>query len=252
MITLATFLVGIGVIDLTSSILRAGPRGGSRPVLASLASGWVALLVSAGLTGQLTGWSGWLLTALAGGFATAWALITRRALDRGAPHLLPLLVLALGVLVLVVLAGFAPPSEGGLSRWIGWAGLPWQPTPERAALLAGLALVQLSTGNVVVRLVLVSTGAMQADPRGVEPAEELKGGRVLGPLERLFILGLGLAGEVTAAGLVIAAKGLIRWPELKAHSEDAEHPIDKVTEYFLVGSFVSWLVALVALVLASG
>ena len=65
------------------------------------------------------------------------------------------------------------------------------------------------SGNVVVRLVLVATGAMEAAPSVDGADQELRGGRLLGPLERLFILGLGLAGEVTAAGLVIAAKGLI-------------------------------------------
>mgnify|MGYP002652878805 CR=1 FL=1 len=42
--------------------------------------------------------------------------------------------------------------------------------------------------------------------------------RLLGPLERVLILGLGLAGQVTAASLVIAAKGLIRFPELQSSS----------------------------------
>ena len=103
-----------------------------------------------------------------------------------------------------------------------------------------------------MRLVLLATGAMAAAPNRDRPSEELKGGRLLGPLERLFILGLGLAGQVTAAGLVIAAKGLIRWPELSAYSREEESHIDKVTEYFLVGSFVSWLVALTGLAMAAG
>ena len=127
--------------------------------------------------------------------------------------------------------------------------------PDRALLLAGLTLVQLATGNRLVRLVLVTTGALPAGPVTGGVDGELRGGRLLGPLERLFILGLGLAGELTAAGLVIAAKGLIRWPELRSHarSEDDTRAsdIDKVTEYFLVGSFVSWLVALGGLLLAA-
>ena len=47
---------------------------------------------------------------------------------------------------------------------------------------------------------------------------------------------------------MIAAKGLIRFPELQAKRDDSTSVdgvgIDAVTEYFLVGSFVSWLVAL--------
>ena len=72
-------------------------------------------------------------------------------------------------------------------------------------------------------------------------------------MERVLIIGLGLAGQLTAAGLVIAAKGLIRFPELQSKRSDRESVdgagIDEVTEYFLVGSFVSWLVALGSLFL---
>jgi hypothetical protein len=72
-----------------------------------------------------------------------------------------------------------------------------------------------------------------------------------------------LAGEFGAAGLVIAAKGLLRFPEIQAtaRGRTATDPagsypggpagIDDVTEYFLVGSFVSWLIALASLALAA-
>jgi hypothetical protein len=66
-------------------------------------------------------------------------------------------------------------------------------------------------------------------------------------LERVFILGLGLAGHLTAASIVVAAKGLLRFPELQ--SKPDQDRIHRLTEYFLVGSFVSWLVPLVCLVL---
>jgi hypothetical protein len=72
-------------------------------------------------------------------------------------------------------------------------------------------------------------------------------------MERLVIFGLGLGGHVTAASLVIAAKALIRWPELQSFRDGDGRPdgptIDEVTEYFLVGSFVSWLVSLGTLAL---
>ena len=79
------------------------------------------------------------------------------------------------------------------------------------------------------------------------PERRLKGGRLLGPLERIFILGLGLAGNLTAAAIVVAAKGLLRWPELSSPTE--QDRVHRLTDYFLVGSFVSWLVALAGLVL---
>ena len=69
-------------------------------------------------------------------------------------------------------------------------------------LLAAAFLIQLSTGNVIVRLVLAATGT--TNPRyGSEPDPDpelrLKGGRLLGPMERVFIVGLGLSGHLTAA-----------------------------------------------------
>jgi hypothetical protein len=118
-------------------------------------------------------------------------------------------------------------------------------------LLVGVVLVQLSTGNVLVRLVLAATGTITTDLHGASrgPERRLKGGRLLGPLERIFILGLGLAGNLTAAAIVVAAKGLLRWPELSSPTE--QDRVHRLTEYFLVGSFVSWLVALAGLVLLS-
>jgi hypothetical protein len=107
----------------------------------------------------------------------------------------------------------------------------------------------MSTGNVIVRLVLTATGTVNPARVGSidDPATQLKGGRLLGPMERLFILGLGLAGQLTAASIVIAAKGLLRFPELRSKPE--QDRIHRLTEYFLVGSFVSWLVPLASLVL---
>lgn len=273
---LALLLVGIGLADLVRSVLTREPvppgakgaartlrrRGRTVPATVGVL-GVLAAAVVAGLpsTAASTG-----LVALAALSVLTWVVLADRALHaRSAGHLVALCCLVVAVGAQLLLSGWAAPAGGVLADWLGWARLPWDPAPsaDRLLLLTGLVLVQLSTGNVVVRLVLTSIGAMKperptaagdpsssADP---QPSDELKGGRLLGPLERVFILGLGLAGQVTAAGMVIAAKGLIRWPELKAKSEE-EHPdghrtsgIGAVTEYFLVGSFVSWLVALVAL-----
>jgi hypothetical protein len=105
---------------------------------------------------------------------------------------------------------------------------------------SGVVLAQLATANVVVRLVLDAVGVPATSNE-----KQLKGGRVLGPMERLFIVGLGAVGELTAAAVVIAAKGLLRFPELQRAQQrlPPAGPSD-VTEYFLVGSFASWLVAL--------
>jgi hypothetical protein len=107
---------------------------------------------------------------------------------------------------------------------------------EEVLLVVGLCLVQLATANVAVRLLLDAVGVPAASNE-----KTLKGGRLLGPMERLFVVGLGLAGHLTAASIVVAAKGLLRFPELQRDRESG--PTD-VTEYFLIGSFASWLFAL--------
>ena len=247
----AVLLVAVGATDLLRSLLapRRGPR---RAAVAPVAVGAACVWATAGVAGLLAGPPGWLLAALTTAVVVGWVVTSDRSRSRERGHVAALLVLTGGLALQLVLSGWAPTVGGPLARWLDWADLPWDLEPGRALLLTGLLLAQLSTGNLITRLVLISTGAMSAAPTRDEPADDLKGGRLLGPLERVFILGLGLAGQVTAAGLVIAAKGLIRWTELNAHSRAGvpEH-IDKVTEYFLVGSFVSWLVSLTALALAA-
>lgn len=120
-------------------------------------------------------------------------------------------------------------------------------------MVVGVVLVQFATANQLVRLVLGSVGAVR--PAGQpQPSDRLKGGRLLGPMERLLILSLGVGGQLAAAGAVVAAKGIIRFPELNAQKgQNGDVGIDEVTEYFLVGSFTSWLLALggIGLVLAT-
>jgi hypothetical protein len=156
---------------------------------------------------------------------------------------------------LAALSGWSSPVAGVVDDWLTWVGLV-DLDPTRAVMIAGVVLLQLVTGNQLVRLVLGAVGVRgslgavhpDADP---EPSDRLKGGRLLGPMERLFIVGLGLGGQLGAASIVVAAKSIIRFPELSAQRNDAEATagIDEVTEYFLVGSFASWLLAMAALVL---
>lgn len=252
---LAVWLVGLGLADL----VRAGTGGSVRWSLPAGAVTVVGLALLAGLTAPVD-----LVVLLASLVALAlWQRLSAQAVATGTGHAGALASLAAGVGWLLALSGWASPAGGPLARWLAWADLPLTgpgADPVRALLVVGLVLVNLSTANVLVRLVLVSVGAMRPvlpddlttadDP---QPSDQLRGGRLLGPMERVLILGLGLAGQLTAAGIVIAAKGLIRFPELQATRKDGIGVdgvgIDHVTEYFLVGSFVSWLVALVSLAL---
>ena len=72
----------------------------------------------------------------------------------------------------------------------------------------------------------------------------LRGGRWIGPLERLLIIVLAGAGAEVAIAAVVAAKGVIRFPEI---SQDTT---GEKAEEFLIGSVSSWiLAALVAMLI---
>ena len=121
---------------------------------------------------------------------------------------------------------------------------------SHAAMVAGVLLMQTATGNHMVRLLLKSVGAVK--PVGQpQPSDRLKGGRLIGPMERLLIAGLGLAGQLSVATAVIAAKSIIRFPEINAQKAKTEGGvgIDDITEYFLIGSLGSWMIALGGLAL---
>jgi hypothetical protein len=251
---LGVWLIGVGLADLV--------RVGVRPSVArwSVLVGAAAVASIAGLAG-LTAPVDLVVLAVSVVALGAWVLLSAHALATGRGHAPALAALAAGAVWLVALSGWSSTAGGVLGEWLAWADLPLldaSSDPGTVLLIGGLLLANLATANVVVRLVLVSVGALrpvqQAElPAGPQPSDQLRGGRLLGPMERVLIIGLGLAGQLTAAGLVIAAKGLIRFPELQAKRDESSTVeavgIDEVTEYFLVGSFVSWLIALVSLAL---
>lgn len=263
---LAILLLAVGAADLTGRATwgteRRGPGHDQHLLTPAILTG-VAVALLAALLAGLTAPAdlallGWVIVVVVG-----WVVISGRALTPGATPrqaAWALAVLAVGILGLVAFSGATGPARGPVASWLSWTTVPHvaELDPTRVLLLAGLFLLQLGTGNVLVRLTLTWQGAVvpTASAAGTATGDahpvgrRLRGGRILGPMERLLILGLGLAGQPTAAGIVVAAKGLIRWPELQAAGRgDPSDGIDELTEYFLIGSFVSWLVALASLAL---
>jgi hypothetical protein len=251
----AFVLIGAGVGDL---VRAADSRRGR---LAAHVVSPIVILAMAGLTGVF-GLVDVLVLSLASVGVAAWIELSAYTHRTARGALVALGTLGVTLVAVLALSGWASDSDGAFSRWLDWADLPGLETADasRVLLLLGLALFNIATGNVIVRLVLLAIGALRPDQllagsgsgavQAAQPSDRLKGGRLLGPMERLVILGLGLAGELGAAGIVIAAKGLLRFPEIQAAGRQTSPTgtgIDDVTEYFLVGSFVSWLVALVSL-----
>ena len=237
---LAVLLIGFAVTDLAHSVkpIRFFPE-----CLGALVALVVGLL--AGLTSgrDVIGLLGIAVLVLLWGLSVTWGF------GHPGPTWVPLAVFGLSLAVAIGCSGLAPEAAGPLGRWLDSVTLPVLEdlSADRFLLLVGAFGLQLSTGNVIVRLVLKSTGTIHPAADGSMPKTALKGGRLLGPLERVFILALALGGQFTAASVVVAAKGLLRFPELSSRRD--QERIHHLTEYFLLGSFVSWLVALGSYVL---
>lgn len=258
---LALLLVGLAVCDLTHT--HRGPR-----LLPEISGAAVVLLL--GLAAGPAGTVETVATVLVAAGVVVWGRSVTWGFGTGRAWV-PLTLLGALVVAALAASSWGTTVGGPLGQW--WQGLDW-PTagtdPTRALLVLGAGLFQLSSGNVVVRLVLQASGttaprlpageatgpttgpvpgpATGASGDGDDVA--LKGGRLLGPMERLLIFGLGLTGNLVAASIVVAAKGLLRFPELQSRRDQAQ--IHRITEYFLVGSFISWLVALGAVALVGG
>ncbi|MFL6106427.1 MAG: hypothetical protein ACJ716_11550 [Marmoricola sp.] len=241
----ALLLIGVGLADLAHS---------ARPVRFVPEIFGAVALIGLGLAADLTSVRDLAALLVLAAVVLAWGRTVREGF--GAERAwLPLALLGTAVLTALALSPLAGTGSGAVGDWLD--GNPMSAldgvSVDHALVVLGAVLLQMSTGNVLVRLVLRVTGTI--DPaRGArhDATRTLKGGRLLGPMERLVILGLGIAGHATAASVVIAAKGLLRFPELQSARDARTEPsIDEVTEYFLVGSFVSWLVALAALVLVA-
>ena len=70
-------------------------------------------------------------------------------------------------------------------------------------------------------------------PTGPQAQTALRGGTWIGILERIAVTGCVLAGDMTSVALVVAVKGLGRYPELR------ENP--GASERFVIGTLTSMI-----------
>ncbi len=119
----------------------------------------------------------------------------------------------------------------------------------KAAVVAVLALVAVLAGSPLVTALFrradppppppgatAEAGEPPEAPGVLAAAATLRGGRWIGMLERLAVFAAILAGFGEGIAVVLAVKGLARYPELKATSSGT-------AERFIIGTFASVLFA---------
>lgn len=215
MTALAVLLAAVGVADLVRR--WKVPAG-------------IAVLVG-GLLLLGAGWHTVWLVVVLGIVVVVWVDAASHDSSAG------LVLLTLAIVALVLFSGQLRFDDVPLQGWYDGLAVPrLDVVPlDRAALGLGVVIFLATAANVVVRRVLQATG-----PRMLAQGDDLRGGRVLGPLERWFVFACGVSGNLVAIAVVVAAKGILRFPEISRDDPDGLR-----AEYVLVGSFVSWALALV-------
>ena len=99
------------------------------------------------------------------------------------------------------------------------------------------AIVALTLPASVVIKIFISKWAPYTEANDGESLQNA--GKFIGILERLFVLAFVLTGHWEAIGFLIAAKSVFRFGDLK-ESKDR-----KLTEYILIGTLISFGIALV-------
>ena len=233
--TLGLALLTVGLADLW----RPSDRRPTRP---QLFRSLVATSGSAAVLGGVSGAPGWLVLAIMA-WGSAWVLLSSFRSTR----LAALVLLFAGVLATVFVPVHDPTGSAAAQVWGAVQVDTLARIPVDAVVhLAGCAVALVNTANIVVQQVLSflpkpeSPVARDASSATDEPGT-LKGGRFLGPLERLPIFALVASGNLGGVAVVVAAKSVIRFSEINASDQRSYD-----AELFLVGSGSSWMLALMA------
>lgn len=249
--TASLLLVTIGLADL----LRRGRR---RPIGWTLvALLWVAM---AALGAVVLGSAPWEIALVI--VASAGWVALMPITDWGAPRRFwPVPVLAILVAAISLVSHEAGPvGEPLVSEPLAAGLVRGGITLDAIMAVFAVAVFLCTSANVVVRAalrradddleVIAARRSWQLRIRGraigeiAEPERQnaavstLKGGRLIGPIERLLIVVLALTGAFVLIAALVAAKGVVRFPEI---SDD--RGIGSKAEEFLIGSLASWSIA---------
>lgn len=221
-------MIGAGLVLLTvgaSDLIRQYASGRGRFLLGAVVA-VLLLILSAGADAVI-----WVLVAAA--VATLWSFGTPRR-QGGRAGLWPVMLVAAACLIAVAILGVRD-AQGPLGELWPASSPLGAVSFDVAVFMVGAFAFLTESGNVVVRAALRDGAAGDAEAG----AQALKGGRLIGPLERILVFALTLTGAFTLLAAVLAAKGIVRFPEISRDTGAGTR-----AEYFLIGSLVSWVTAL--------
>ena len=169
-----------------------------------------------------------------------WVRVGRGASENGTDRLEPLIRLACVSLLLLAVALCVVASQPLGSR-----------AAKMSAVVGVVVLLTVPANRVVADILAVARHSTQENGEivaaGCEPSQEsgkqdemegsMRGGRWIGPLERILILLLASVEAPAAIAAIVAAKGVIRFPEI------SQDKAGQKAEEFLIGSFASWILA---------
>ena len=169
-----------------------------------------------------------------------WVRVGRGASENGADRLEPLIRLVHAGLLLLAVALCVVVSQPLGSR-----------AAKMSAVVGVVILLAVPANRVVADILAVARHSTQGNGEvaaaGCEPSQEsgkqdemegsMRGGRWIGPLERILILLLASVEAPAAIAAIVAAKGVIRFPEI------SQDKAGQKAEEFLIGSFASWILA---------
>ena len=174
-----------------------------------------------------------------------WVRVGRGASENGRDQLEPLIRLACASLLLLAVALCVVASQPLGSR-----------AAKMSAVVGVVILLAVPANRVVADILAVARHSTQGDGKtdaaDCEPSQEsgrqdelgssMRGGRWIGPLERILILLLASVEAPAAIAAIVAAKGVIRFPEI------SQDKAGQKAEEFLIGSFASWILAVLGAV----
>ena len=172
--------------------------------------------------------------------------VGRGVSENGRDQLEPLIRLACASLLLLAVALCVVASQPLGSR-----------AAKMSAVVGVVVLLTVPANRVVADILAVARQSSQGSGEVVaagrrpslengkqdEPGSSMRGGRWIGPLERILILLLASVEAPAAIAAIVAAKGVIRFPEI------SQDKAGQKAEEFLIGSFVSWILAVLGAVI---